>query len=514
MRRRILPIVLLTCITLLALAGAAFAHAQLRTAEPAPDAALREAPDQVLLRFTYPVRTRPNSIAIYDQQGIPVQVSPAEGDPADPTLARTSFAPLPDGIFTVVWQVWGDDGHPMAGSYSFIVGDVEPGAQPFEAPEPEAAAPALDQLLGYWLATGGLMLLAGLGLTQRLVVGEDGDPRYVRWLRIALVGAALGLFLVLWGREDWRLGSWALTILALSSLALPRYGHRWWAGALVGAAGLVPLALDGHAATLPYPALSVTLSWLHLLAAGAWAGGLVQFAFLIPAQERLGLLVQRFTPVAALSVGVLVLSGLYPAFWQLPALDSLWTSDYGQTLTIKLGLTIPLLIFGAANLFGVGPRLRQGQKLHGTLRRLVIGEVALMAAVLGAAMLLSNQQPPGREFLVQAPGFTVLNVGKHTVNYGFIFKMTPLAPGRRTLDVIVRPHEGTIGEESRVSFYLLRIEPQEVLPARRGEFIGDDRFRFENIELSEGLWEFQVEVERPGYEPELVAIPVEVPPAR
>lgn len=536
MKRRSMLRALLTLLCLFALNGLALAHATLRQALPQPDATLSTAPARIELQFSEEVEAQFGAIAVYDQKGNRVDKGDAALDPKDVTRVLATLKPMSDGLYTVAYRVVSADGHPISGSYGFTVGQGAAGVQYYqpELPDPNGAPPA-GVLAGSWLAAVGLMALAGLGVTRAAVVRLAPDQRYLGWVWGALAAALAGSLLYLVSRTAQAAGISAvdalspallgrmlttrtgaavlarLTLLAAGALLMPWLGRRWWFAALVGAAGLLTVSMGGHAIAIERPVLGVSLDWLHLLAAGFWMGGVLHLAVLLPrglGKVELSAIVRRFSPLAAICVAVLIGTGLYPALLHIPSKKALLETVYGMSLVVKVGLILPLLLLGAFNLLVVGPRLRKGEEVSGWLRWATGGETALMAAVIGAAVLLTNL-PPARVALPPE----VLDLGLHTQHYAVVLKMSPLLPGYRTLDTTLEAHEGQIGPDTKVALELVMKEHDMGQNVTEGKYAGDGHFRFENILIGmPGTWDFRLSITRPGEpKPEVISWPVTVP---
>jgi copper transport protein len=131
---------------------------------------------------------------------------------------------------------------------------------------------------------------------------------------------------------------------------------------VLGGAGLLFQALDSHLAAghvaRQGPLATADLT-LHLLAVGAWVGGLGYAALLLwpvwrtlPDEARAAIAtvaITRFSPLALASVLVITVTGTYAAILLLPTPTDLLTSAYGQALDVKLALLLVLILFGAAN---------------------------------------------------------------------------------------------------------------------------------------------------------------------
>lgn len=199
----------------------------------------------------------------------------------------------------------------------------------------------------------------------------------------------------------------------------------WWGlttGA--GAAILLTTSLNSHAAGVENWAwLAVGGDWLHLLSTAVWVGGLLTMGLAllaaIPAllpgtgdrTRLLAALIPTFSQVAILSVMILVITGALNAALHLGDVTELLSTSYGLSLTIKVGLLVPLLLLAAYNLLVVSPQMRAfakskkagpkegaGSVAAGTLgsnfRRSVWAEVGLTVIILLATAFLTSSAPP------------------------------------------------------------------------------------------------------------------------
>ena len=111
----------LAAVLTLAFAAPAFAHAHLSSAVPAPDAAVKVAPDRLVLHFTEGVEPDFTELAI-TRDGADVHHGSVVIDPADPATVSVGFdAALVPGAYTITWRTVATDGHKSDGSYSFTV---------------------------------------------------------------------------------------------------------------------------------------------------------------------------------------------------------------------------------------------------------------------------------------------------------------------------------------------------------------------------------------------------------
>jgi copper resistance protein D len=173
----------------------------------------------------------------------------------------------------------------------------------------------------------------------------------------------------------------------LSGIAIPLaigvlIGPAWTghAGATPGAVGQFALASDA----------------LHLLAAGAWVGGLLPLAMLLDCSLRgkqpswpalRAEAVRRFSLLGMAGVGLLLASGLINSWYEVGSIDNLIATSYGWLVIAKLGLFAAMVAIAAVNRFYLTPRLA-GAGAARQLERNSVAEAALgFAAVLVVGFL-------------------------------------------------------------------------------------------------------------------------------
>jgi copper transport protein len=185
-----------------------------------------------------------------------------------------------------------------------------------------------------------------------------------------------------------------LTILVVAWV-LDESRLRW--PAFVLAVALVwGYPLSGHQATEPNAtALGEIADWVHLVTAMLWVGGVLTLALVVwplaPDLRRAAFL--RFSRIAVVLIGVLVVAGTVVAIERLPNVADLWQTSYGVTLLVKIGLVLVALAWGGVHHAFVRPRLERGEMPRGVGRSL-LGESAVAMTVLLAAAVLVNGAPP------------------------------------------------------------------------------------------------------------------------
>ena len=426
--------------------GVVLAHANVDSADPAPDSVLEEAPDRVVIRFTEPLEPSFSEIRVLDSSGARVDNGDSAVDPINPVVMSVSLGTLADGTYTVGWKnVSTVDGHRVRGSFVFSVGAPSGEAAVVSVEEPLFQSPA--EPVVRWVLFLGALVVAGAYTFELLVAGPvlrrraSGDRLRRLWtLYSTRLGAAALLLLVLasalqlvvqasaiyeqsmlsvvpgpvgtvltetdWGRLwIWRMGL-AAAIAAVMFVQVRRPGHEPGLTALSLALGvglLASLSLTSHAAaTVDIRGLAVANDLLHLMAASVWVGGLAGLLLLAvtaaatlagPQRRRvLAAVVPRFSVLAGLSVATLVVTGLYGAWAQVTVVEAL-ASPYGIALRAKVALVVGLLLLGAVNLLWVRPRLAADDSAAQWLRRLVAAEAVVAVLIVLVVGFLTALEP-------------------------------------------------------------------------------------------------------------------------
>lgn len=311
------------------------------------------------------------------------------------------------------------------------------------------------QYVAIALAVGGLAFLLLAWLPALALVGGDGDgwsraaeAFATRLRRAALLAAILGAIsaaagVVLEGAEaagisgfsalketivretlETKFGTiWGIAVLAWiafgllaaillrpsASLAFGR-GRALLLAAPLAYVVLVP-ALAGHGSTQSPVLLNFPVNVIHVAAMAVWLGGLATLLFVAPGGTRelepgdrgrlLAAALSRFSQVALVAVGAILLTGLIQAYVYVRRLDALIETGYGRAVLIKFVLLMVLIGIGAYNRRRSVPRLNKiaaGGESPGRagllLRRALRAEVALLAVVIGVTAALASYAPP------------------------------------------------------------------------------------------------------------------------
>jgi copper transport protein len=535
-------------VALVALAGpaGAWAHSVLLETRPGNDAIVEESPTEVVLRFDEPVETALGSIRVFDASGDRVDDETVT-QPRPEVVSVAIGDELDRGTYTVTWRAISADSDPISGAFVFHV--EEPGEQPAGIAAQVLEGTPLAVSIAY---TGGrfldfaLLLLCAGGIAALVYALRTADERLHRRLYGILAGAAGALVVValvgiaLQGAAAGGSGlGEAFRWDVVSSVAETRYGEMsliraGLAAALVvvalalraraGRGGTVLQAIavllavglvmtpsaSGHASVAGPVAYAADIA--HVLAAATWTGGLafVVLALIFAMEERWPLAtrsVPRFSTMALVSVGVLLVAGTVNGYMQIRAWRGLWETQYGLLLLAKIALVLPLLALGAFNNRYAVPALRRGVATPSERRRFLRAagaELAVMVAIVGVTAVLVNAPPARTEIEMHVPSEQAVALGDLE---GHV-RVEPGETGRNQIHLAFM--HGNIEDLQDVRI-AATLASKEIGPlrfeARRAGHMG---FVVPNAQLSPaGDWQLRIEARRGEFE--LLTATVSVP---
>ena len=140
----------------------------------------------------------------------------------------------------------------------------------------------------------------------------------------------------------------------------------------LAAAFLASLAWAGHGAATPGATgdIHLTADTLHLIAVGAWVGGLLPFALFLKAMRTQALCgwepsaiaaVRHFSTIGMIAVGTILATGAVNTWNLVGSADALLSTAYGQLLLLKLLLFAAMVCIAADNRWRLSPRLGSGE---------------------------------------------------------------------------------------------------------------------------------------------------------
>ena len=330
---------------------------------------------------------------------------------------------------------------------------------------------------------------------------------------------------------DWgRLWLWRVGLALSFALALTN-PRRLWPGAAalltarwetirarsttvialgIGDGILWTISLTSHGAATPgIRSAALFADFLHLLAVAFWAGGLFHFAVGTPFLMRslspqvrlscLAAMVPRFSMIASLSVGVLIVTGVFGAWAQVTVIPALNT-PYGLTLLAKVAMVVPLLLLGGLNLIWVRPRLAREANAGRWLKRFLAGEAVLALMVLASVGMLTSLEPARQVASREGVGTPASLKFRETVDGASIgLEVRPAAVGPNDITVSMADRLGDpITNATDVAVRLTYLETDlgeeavSAVPAGKGDY------RLEDVPLSiSGAWQAEITVRRP-----------------
>ena len=546
--QRCLLALLAAIVMALGMSQLASAHARLLRSNPADGAVLTEAPSEIYLWFDEAIGVEFSSIEVLNADGESIDTLKVRGDPSDPTLLIATFPDLSEGIYSVAWQAWSNtDSHVTQGTLVFGIGvaseaaattsHIESAISPVEAglrtlntltlalmagclvvssilrSTPAVATAAGERVwrTGQAATLGALVIGAGLLMWQTHLLGRDSA--------IELLGTRFG---VLWLLRQ------TLLVLMMIALVTTQSGQR--RGSLMAwfmlAALAVLQALNSHAAGLAdRSVLAVSVDAAHQLAASVWVGSmLVLLITLLPLlRSRHNELSQialngwrRFGVIAAVSVGVLAVTGLYNAAQQVASIDAWISTNYGQLLSGKFGLFLIVGLCGLINSMLLHPRLAavMGRLLHRPIGRtplarsklpiVLIVEAGVALLVFTASGILTSSEPArGPEFtppsaIAQPPSSLSMPVDDLLVN----LSIGPNKPGPNIATIeVLNTRRPAPADIIRVMVRLNYRERDLGTQTLIAEQVDDTTYRLKTSALSlAGDWRARVVVRRSGLE--------------
>ena len=550
---------------LLAWPNTASAHADLLLSDPAaggiyPVGYL----SKVSLQFNEVLESSISSIEVYNSSMERMDVGDIQLDSTDDHILLVDLPELGLDTYTVVWSVVSKiDGHSTTGLFTFIIGpeneDSFTSANIASASSKAIMSPWEAGIRWVLFSTAfvifGAFLLSPIVLEPSLknkIEFKDLWPKVNQALD-SLIFKALFLWLLAgFALLIWRssvIGSKDLFDVLASGIPIQllntRFGIVWLLRQLLAswllvlhwrsrnshilfkltlAAGLLgSLSLTSHnAANALWPITSTIIDWLHLLANGAWIGGLLALTLTfypalrtLPKDERMDVGVatmRRFSPLALGSVLVAAMTGVFSASLHILEPEDLVGTPYSWTLLIKVSLVVLVLIFGWANTLTLEPNwisrlfpnIRIADRLGGKLSKMIqleslIGLLILLVTALLTTMPTPPPQPiPKGQQLPSNSLLREINLPEDRLKV--FFTLAPNWTGwNRYLIVLQDDTRNPISDAERVRlrFYLpkadTRTDWRNAFPAQDGLYVTSGQ---ELILV--GDWQIEIDIQRSG----------------
>ncbi|PJF35443.1 MAG: hypothetical protein CUN49_10545 [Candidatus Thermofonsia Clade 1 bacterium] len=438
------------------------AHGYLIRVIPDNRAVLSRSPTRIQAWFSEGLEPRFSTISLTDDRGNAIALEEVGVVPSNPSQLSARIAqPLPNGAYIVNMRVaFASDGHIYNERLVFWVGeqggDLAVSGEgslidPLEAVWRAISLPALYALFGATLLYSAVLLPAWRNPSYR---AGKLPPRLMNrltalaWIAVSI--AALGTVLAVLQQSAalfavpleavLRDNLWdvvlngttigdtlRLRLILLVAIAAMLYGTRylserlpdfvtplWMAIGGASASALFTFSMSSHAVGSDLWAVpSVFVHWLHMLATGAWAGGLIGLAVLLPValapldesgrRAALSAALRRFAVLGVGAVLILSATGIYNSAIQIRQVNDYVTTPYGLILLAKYALVASMLLVALYHHLIVGQdrlttRLRQRyaalRERWPNLPRSLRLEALLGVLVLIATAFLASNAPP------------------------------------------------------------------------------------------------------------------------
>lgn len=189
------------------------------------------------------------------------------------------------------------------------------------------------------------------------------------WLTITVITLTLDSFLH-FGNEDVPLNMSVLLFARVGLFILLAFNLRgeWLESKFalfMCALLLLTQSLSGHPAREPEWVLAVIADWLHLVFVSIWLGSVAYYAGVVVPQvlqqhalvPALGASIEKFSPLAIMSVLVIALTGIIQSSSFVGSFDALLSTGYGRALLAKIVVFLVLIAFGALHQFVIAPKI-------------------------------------------------------------------------------------------------------------------------------------------------------------
>src|SRR5258706_938576 len=402
-------------IVAIAVAPAALAHATLLFTSPAADSAVPVSPQAITLTFNQAVTLAGPAVRLAAPGGRAIALGPARQSSGRRVVTVPVASRLPDGVYTVSWQVISSDGDEAGGQFRFAVGPAPAslGSAPAGKPSVPGQGPtAFARWVLFAALAAALGGLAGRGLAMYYRGRRDPVPLPPSWaLPASLAGAAAsaGLAVLILGGGNLAAGAENFSVTRLlasgpgvitgvefasfaAAAALLRLRRPAWAVlpllAVVAAEGL-----RAHPESV-VPGGGAALIWVHLMAAALWAGMLfyiVRAAIAWRADPgAVRGLIRLYARAAGWLFAVVVITGVISALVLVRPLGDLITTGYGRVLLIKAALVAVAATLALAGRLWLRRRPQPGAGPALATRV----ESGTLAGALAVAALLSTLAAP------------------------------------------------------------------------------------------------------------------------
>ena len=191
----------------------------------------------------------------------------------------------------------------------------------------------------------------------------------------------------------------ALTAFVLAVLIL--FVRRLFgaaACAAIGLAGLIPVALSGHAAGSASHSMAVNALGLHLVGICIWVGGLVGLVVALNKLDEVEdrkTIITRYSSLALVGFLLVAISGYSSAQIRIGSIENIFTTGYGQVALLKTASLLALGFIGALHRRKVISNFQDKSKMFWNL---IVVEVLIFGAAMGLGTALARTATPINDY--------------------------------------------------------------------------------------------------------------------
>ncbi len=350
-----------------AFASPASAHATLESTSPAADEVLQTLPTEVVLHFDAAVDASIGGVDVYGPDGVRLPAAALRRLDGGKAIHRP-ITVTARGTYTVSWRVVSEDGHTITGSFVFHY--IEKRGSSTVIGESGSAASILGWFSRCLIFIGAMTCIGAMLLG--LVSSMSDHPRLGALAWWGSCAALVGSLGALWSRAAQASGKslWSsfsvvgelvssnrsgaldasrIAVAMIAVVALLTIGRSRFVALPAMAVVLDTFSLSGHAWTASPVAVTVTVDTVHLLAAAAWAGGLIALACVVRTLDDPKPVMRRFSAIATVALLVVIATGSVSSLVHVDSWSSLLHTDYGNLLMIKVGVVAVMVALGVTH---------------------------------------------------------------------------------------------------------------------------------------------------------------------
>ncbi|MFP7471355.1 copper resistance protein CopC [Niallia taxi] len=454
MRKVVILFIILICPFLFPFQAAA--HAVLTNANPSADSRLDESPEEVVLLFNEAIKAGLSAVKVMNQDK--ELITEAETTLSnDNKQLKTRLPALSEGAYLVSYTVISADGHPISGSYVFLIGNAALPANLEISGDNPYEIPVFVTRAAYYF---GLLSVTGWILWGVLQERKHNDIQRRKFRFVSLILQQYHLLcLIILIAVQWLMNttvsgiplntgfglSWIFSLL-LSLLGFFLLFKAKWLDCIWIILMLVAKGFNGHSASYGPMWISVPIDFLHLFGAAVWTGGLL---YIVIFWKKHRLHIKDFIPLfskgAFISMLILFMSGIALTVLYLPSLDYLWVTPWGIFLLTKVFLVF--LVILTAGIIRYYLKKKSFTKNWQWLK-VDFGFMVLILLVVG-----------GLSYLSPVPANTPLKWEEKSSQTDMTLTITPNAPGKNSFQVEFTEH--TI---KRAELWLQYENSEEIAP--------------------------------------------------